>query len=45
MFFPGPPYFFLCKSCGNTFQRRRRIGPPCPKCWSIWVMKNPFPLK
>ena len=46
MFFhPGPPYFFRCRACGHAFKRRYKLGPPCPKCWSLRVSRNPFVLK
>lgn len=43
--FPGPPYFFLCRSCGHAFRRSIKLGLICPNCRSLRVRRSPLPLK
>jgi len=44
-FYPGPPYFFICKRCRHRFMRRINLGLFCPSCYSLkvrtdgWVRK------
>ncbi|CAH0534086.1 hypothetical protein VST7929_01987 [Vibrio stylophorae] len=39
-FFPGAPYFFVCKSCGHKFCRKIKLGIMCPKCKSLKVQSD-----
>jgi predicted Zn-ribbon and HTH transcriptional regulator len=39
-FIPGPPYFFVCRSCGQRYRRDIKLGLFCPKCKSFKVAED-----